>query len=228
MCTEELPSFGCVVPLTTLPALVRDMNSPATKADYKPLTVTPAEGELVAALYPPDYNWYRARVLSVQRADQSVEAQPFSWRKFASQVLPFPKRSGLPFHWIQGEELPSFGCVVPLTTLPALVRDMNSPATKADYKPLTVTPAEGELVAALYPPDYNWYRARVLSVQRADQSVEAQPFSWRKFASQVLPFPKRSGLPFHWIQGGRDRSAPMFARTLSLMPLSAHLCLLLN
>ncbi|CAD0199280.1 unnamed protein product [Chrysodeixis includens] len=70
---EELPSFGCVVPLTTLPALVRDMNSPATKAAYKPLTVTPAEGELVAALYPPDYNWYRARVLSVQRADQSVE-----------------------------------------------------------------------------------------------------------------------------------------------------------
>ncbi|CAH1645665.1 unnamed protein product [Spodoptera littoralis] len=73
--TDEVPSFGVVLPATTLTALVRDMNSLATIAAYKPLTVAPAQGELVAALYPLDNKWYRARVLSVTRADQTVEVQ---------------------------------------------------------------------------------------------------------------------------------------------------------
>ncbi|KAJ8730259.1 hypothetical protein PYW07_017297 [Mythimna separata] len=34
----EIPSFGVVLPATTLSALVRDMNSPATRTAYKPLT----------------------------------------------------------------------------------------------------------------------------------------------------------------------------------------------
>ncbi|CAH0701359.1 unnamed protein product [Spodoptera exigua] len=72
---DEIPSFGVVLPATTLPALVRDMNSLATIAAYKPLMVAPAQGELVAALYPLDNKWYRARVLSVTRADQTVEVQ---------------------------------------------------------------------------------------------------------------------------------------------------------
>lgn len=35
--------------------------------------MAPAHGELVAALYPPDDQWYRARVISTTRADQNVE-----------------------------------------------------------------------------------------------------------------------------------------------------------
>ncbi|XP_075973283.1 tudor domain-containing 6-like isoform X2 [Anticarsia gemmatalis] len=70
---EALPRFGVVLPPNTLSSLVKDMNSPAARAAYRPLTMTPALGELVAALYPLDGNWYRARVLSVTRADQSVE-----------------------------------------------------------------------------------------------------------------------------------------------------------
>lgn len=73
--TDEIPSFGAALPATTLPALVKDMNSLATIAAYQPLTVAPAQGELVAALYPLDNKWYRARVLSVTRADQTVEVQ---------------------------------------------------------------------------------------------------------------------------------------------------------
>lgn len=37
---EPPPQFGVVLPPTTLPALVQDMNSPATRISYKPLTVT--------------------------------------------------------------------------------------------------------------------------------------------------------------------------------------------
>ncbi|XP_035432941.2 uncharacterized protein LOC118264519 [Spodoptera frugiperda] len=73
--TDEIPSFGAALPATTLPALVKDMNSLATISAYQPLTVAPAQGELVAALYPLDNKWYRARVLSVTRADQTVEVQ---------------------------------------------------------------------------------------------------------------------------------------------------------
>ncbi|XP_053607769.1 uncharacterized protein krimp isoform X2 [Plodia interpunctella] len=73
--TEEptVPSFGVVLPPTTLSALVRDMNSPASRMAYKPLTTMPALGEMVAALYPLDENWYRARVVNYCRADQNVE-----------------------------------------------------------------------------------------------------------------------------------------------------------
>ncbi|XP_045497058.1 uncharacterized protein LOC123695304 isoform X1 [Colias croceus] len=70
---ESLPNFGVVLPPTTLDALVRDMNSPATKLAYKPLKTTPAPGELVAALYPLDDHWYRARVISATRTDQCVQ-----------------------------------------------------------------------------------------------------------------------------------------------------------
>lgn len=70
---ETPPRFGLVLPPTSLSSLVQDMNSPATRTAYKPLTITPALGEMVAALYPPDGNWYRARVMSITRADQSVE-----------------------------------------------------------------------------------------------------------------------------------------------------------
>ncbi|XP_068631967.1 tudor domain-containing protein 1-like isoform X2 [Battus philenor] len=69
----ELPKFGVVLPPMTLKNLVRDMNSPAARVSYKRLKMTPAPGELVAAQYPLDNQWYRARVLSATRADQSVE-----------------------------------------------------------------------------------------------------------------------------------------------------------
>lgn len=35
--------------------------------------ITPAHGEMVAALYPLDDQWYRARVITTTRADQNVE-----------------------------------------------------------------------------------------------------------------------------------------------------------
>ncbi|XP_052759335.1 tudor domain-containing 6-like [Galleria mellonella] len=70
---EPLPEFGIVLPPTSLEALVRDMNSPATRMAYKRPKTTPAPGELVAALYPPDDQWYRARVRFSSRADQNVE-----------------------------------------------------------------------------------------------------------------------------------------------------------
>ncbi|XP_059045290.1 uncharacterized protein LOC131841073 isoform X1 [Achroia grisella] len=70
---EPLPEFGVIRPPMTLEALVRDMNSPATRTAYKPLKTTPAPGELVAALYPPDDQWYRACVRFSSRADQNVE-----------------------------------------------------------------------------------------------------------------------------------------------------------
>ncbi|CAK1547036.1 unnamed protein product [Leptosia nina] len=69
----EHPKFGVILPATTLPSLIRDMNSPATKISYKPLELAPAPGELVAALYPPDEQWYRARVTDYDRTIQSVE-----------------------------------------------------------------------------------------------------------------------------------------------------------
>ncbi|KAI5651947.1 tudor domain-containing protein [Phthorimaea operculella] len=72
---EPLPDFGVILPPMTLEALIRDMNSPATRTAYKPLKIMPAEGELVAALYPCDNQWYRARVVTVSRADQNVEVQ---------------------------------------------------------------------------------------------------------------------------------------------------------
>ncbi|XP_026317761.1 uncharacterized protein LOC113228624 [Hyposmocoma kahamanoa] len=72
---EELPNFGVVLPPSNLKALVRDMNCPATRMAYKPLTMAPAHGELVAALYPPDDQWYRARVITTTRADQNVEVK---------------------------------------------------------------------------------------------------------------------------------------------------------
>ncbi|XP_045448947.1 uncharacterized protein LOC123657448 [Melitaea cinxia] len=73
--TENMPSpsFGVVLPPTNLNSLILDMNSPATRLTYKPLEMIPAPGELVAALYPPDEQWYRARVISSTRTDQSVE-----------------------------------------------------------------------------------------------------------------------------------------------------------
>ncbi|KAM3964534.1 uncharacterized protein ACR2FA_001502 [Aphomia sociella] len=67
------PDFGVVLPPTTLAALILDMNNPATRIAYKPLKTAPAPGELVAALYPLDDQWYRARVRSTTRADQTVE-----------------------------------------------------------------------------------------------------------------------------------------------------------
>ncbi|XP_050346279.1 uncharacterized protein LOC126770772 isoform X2 [Nymphalis io] len=70
---EKVPSFGVVLPPTNLEALILDMNSPATRLTYKPLKMIPAPGELVAALYPLDEQWYRARVISSTRADQNVE-----------------------------------------------------------------------------------------------------------------------------------------------------------
>ncbi|XP_061713789.1 uncharacterized protein LOC133522448 isoform X2 [Cydia pomonella] len=70
--TEELPTFGVVLPPTTLAALIRDMNSPATCAAHKPLKSAPAPGELVAARYR-DGQWYRARVICATPPDQNVE-----------------------------------------------------------------------------------------------------------------------------------------------------------
>lgn len=73
--TEEVPDFGVVLPPTTLQALVRDMNSAAVRASYKPLQLAPAPGEYVAAVYPPDGRFYRACVRMAARGDQSVEVQ---------------------------------------------------------------------------------------------------------------------------------------------------------
>ncbi|RVE48066.1 hypothetical protein evm_007253 [Chilo suppressalis] len=70
---DPVPSFGIILPPATLTALVRDMNSPASRMAYKQLTISPALGELVAALYPLDNQWYRARVLTVSRSDQNIE-----------------------------------------------------------------------------------------------------------------------------------------------------------
>ncbi|XP_063361796.1 uncharacterized protein LOC134650792 [Cydia amplana] len=69
---EELPTFGVVLPPMTLAALIRDMNSPATRAAHKPLQTAPAPGELVAAQYR-DRQWYRARVICATPPDQNVE-----------------------------------------------------------------------------------------------------------------------------------------------------------
>ncbi|XP_041978524.1 tudor domain-containing protein 1-like [Aricia agestis] len=67
------PRFGEVLPPATLEQLVQDMNSPASRTAMKPLTLAPAPGELVAALYPPDEQWYRARVISPSPGDQNIE-----------------------------------------------------------------------------------------------------------------------------------------------------------
>ncbi|XP_045520662.1 tudor domain-containing protein 1-like isoform X1 [Pieris brassicae] len=60
-------------PLTSLSALVQDMNSAATISSYRPLKMIPAPGELVASLYPMDGKWYRAKVLTSTKADRKVE-----------------------------------------------------------------------------------------------------------------------------------------------------------
>ncbi|XP_072932167.1 uncharacterized protein [Epargyreus clarus] len=95
---ETVPSFGVVLPPTTLEGLIRDMNSPATRLSYKPLKTIPAPGELVAALYPLDGQWYRARVISMTRADQNVEVQYIDygnsmWVK-EDEVRALPARHG--------------------------------------------------------------------------------------------------------------------------------------
>ncbi|CAG9584527.1 unnamed protein product [Danaus chrysippus] len=66
------PSFGVVLPPRNLDELVIQMNSNAARMAYRKLTIVPAPGELVAALYLDDM-WYRARVVSSTRADQNVE-----------------------------------------------------------------------------------------------------------------------------------------------------------
>ncbi|XP_047515719.1 tudor domain-containing protein 1-like isoform X1 [Pieris napi] len=60
-------------PLTSLSALVQDMNCAATISSYRPLKMIPAPGELVASLYPMDGKWYRAKVLTSTKADRKVE-----------------------------------------------------------------------------------------------------------------------------------------------------------
>lgn len=50
--------------------VAHDYNKPADKYFVQ---MAPAHGELVAALYPPDDQWYRARVITTTRADQNVE-----------------------------------------------------------------------------------------------------------------------------------------------------------
>lgn len=37
--------------------------------------LAPAPGEIVAAIYPPDGQWYRAMVISLTNHDQSVEVR---------------------------------------------------------------------------------------------------------------------------------------------------------
>lgn len=44
----ELPSFGVVLPPSNLKTLVRDMNCPATRMAYKPLTVSAHIGSIKA------------------------------------------------------------------------------------------------------------------------------------------------------------------------------------
>ncbi|KAJ8730260.1 hypothetical protein PYW07_017298 [Mythimna separata] len=78
-----------------------------------------------------------------------------------------------------------------------------------------ITPAPGEYVAALYPPDNNWYRARVLSVTRADQSVEVMYMDygtvlWVKEDQLRMLEPRQVTLPMQAIRcvlaGVRARS----------------------
>lgn len=50
MLTEEkLPNFGVVLPPSNLKSLVRDMNCPATRMAYKPLTVSTHVGLIKAS-----------------------------------------------------------------------------------------------------------------------------------------------------------------------------------
>ncbi|GBP47340.1 hypothetical protein EVAR_38941_1 [Eumeta japonica] len=67
--------FGVITPPETLEELVRDMNSRAVLPTYRTLRMAPAPGELVAAVYPLDKKWYRARVLTHSPSDQTVEVQ---------------------------------------------------------------------------------------------------------------------------------------------------------
>ncbi|XP_013199796.1 maternal protein tudor [Amyelois transitella] len=99
---------------------------------------------------------------------------PGTWHKVVVTYVCHYNRAYVQFvdENIEEPPVPSFGVVLPPTTLSALVRDMNSPASRLAYKPLTMIPALGEMVAALYPLDNNWYRARVVNFCRAEQNVE--------------------------------------------------------
>ncbi|CAB3253701.1 unnamed protein product [Arctia plantaginis] len=121
----------------------------------------------------PD-GWTLDRVEVVGKCKSVPLPAPGTWHKvLVTYVCHFDR---VYVHMIKEKEKedppPRFGLVLPPASLTALVQDMNSAAARVAYKPLTITPALGELVAAVYPPDGNWYRARVMTVTRADQSVE--------------------------------------------------------
>ncbi|XP_050670782.1 uncharacterized protein LOC126969418 [Leptidea sinapis] len=96
---DETPrAFGKVVPPTTLTALVREMNSDAllTTNKDKNFEIAPAIGELVAAVFPTDGQWYRGRVLSTERKDHCIEVMYIDYGNTAwlleSQVRILPPR----------------------------------------------------------------------------------------------------------------------------------------
>ncbi|XP_013143736.1 PREDICTED: tudor domain-containing protein 1-like [Papilio polytes] len=74
---------------------------------------------------------------------------------------------------------------------------MNSPAARMAYKPFTLAPALGELVAALYPADEKWYRARVVSSTRVDQNIEVMYIDYGNTA-WVLEDGVRQLAARHW------------------------------
>ncbi|KAG7302757.1 hypothetical protein JYU34_012719 [Plutella xylostella] len=108
-------------------------------------------GKGAATPLPPPGSWHKARVSHVGHFDH-----------LHVQLVTAPA----------GEEKREFGRVLPPKTLDSLVRDMNSPAARSAHRKLKMAPAPGELVAALYTPDEQWYRAVVLAHTTHDQSVQ--------------------------------------------------------
>ncbi|CAG9094553.1 unnamed protein product [Plutella xylostella] len=110
-------------------------------------------GKGAATPLPPPGSWHKARVSHVGHFDH-----------LHVQLVTAPAE----------EEKREFGRVLPPKTLDSLVRDMNSPAARSAHRKLKMAPAPGELVAALYTPDEQWYRAVVLAHTTHDQSVQVR------------------------------------------------------
>ncbi|XP_023951179.2 uncharacterized protein LOC112055342 isoform X2 [Bicyclus anynana] len=96
---EPKPQFGVLLPPTTLKDLILAMNSQSARTSYKPLRTYPAPGELVAALYPPDNQWYRAKVRSCSIPDHDLEVVyiDFGNQLYIIKLYDFFKRATVEF-----------------------------------------------------------------------------------------------------------------------------------
>lgn len=61
--------------------------------------LAPAPGEIVAAIYPPDGQWYRAMVISLTNHDQSVEVRIYYSQRTLKDLLIY-------YIWKHGNEYP--------------------------------------------------------------------------------------------------------------------------